>query len=118
KVTRRFLLPPADGVDHYRYVMDVAAQPGGAASVSEAKLASSQAKLPAGAPAALKLRGQLPARRPDLLLKKVVVIDAGHGGHEPGAQGAEGHEKDVNLAAAQALKARLERTGRYKVVMT
>jgi len=29
-----------------------------------------------------------------------------------------GFEKDLNLAAAQALKARLERTGRYQVVMT
>jgi N-acetylmuramoyl-L-alanine amidase len=48
----------------------------------------------------------------------VVVIDAGHGGHDPGARGAMGLEKDINLAAALALKAQLERTGRYKVVMT
>src|SRR5205814_2056434 len=27
-IKRRFLLPPADGVDHYRYVIDVAAAPG------------------------------------------------------------------------------------------
>src|SRR4051794_36860377 len=29
RIKGRFLLPPADGVDHYRYVVDVAAQPGG-----------------------------------------------------------------------------------------
>ena len=50
--------------------------------------------------------------------RKIIVIDAGHGGHDPGALGSKSHEKDVTLAAAKALKARLERTGRFKVVMT
>jgi len=52
------------------------------------------------------------------IAKKIVVIDAGHGGHDPGALGGRSHEKDVTLAAAKALRARLERTGRFKVVMT
>ncbi|MHB8529630.1 MAG: N-acetylmuramoyl-L-alanine amidase family protein, partial [Caulobacteraceae bacterium] len=49
---------------------------------------------------------------------KVVVIDAGHGGHDPGAQGGSAEEKDITLAAAKALKTRLEREGHYRVVMT
>jgi N-acetylmuramoyl-L-alanine amidase len=49
---------------------------------------------------------------------KVIVIDAGHGGHDPGALGSRSHEKDVTLAAAKALKSRLERSGRFKVVLT
>jgi N-acetylmuramoyl-L-alanine amidase len=49
---------------------------------------------------------------------KVIVIDAGHGGHDPGALGGRSHEKDVTLAAAKTLKARLERSGRFKVVLT
>jgi N-acetylmuramoyl-L-alanine amidase len=51
-------------------------------------------------------------------LKKIIVIDPGHGGHDPGALGSNSREKDLNLAAARVLKAKLERSGRYKVVMT
>jgi N-acetylmuramoyl-L-alanine amidase len=52
------------------------------------------------------------------LARKIIVIDAGHGGHDPGALGGRSQEKDVTLAAARALKARLQRSGRFKVVMT
>ena len=48
-----------------------------------------------------------------------IVLDAGHGGKDPGAIGAHGTmEKDVNLAMAKQLKAVLEATGHYKVVLT
>jgi N-acetylmuramoyl-L-alanine amidase len=53
-----------------------------------------------------------------LSMKRTIVIDAGHGGHDPGAHGVLGFEKDLNLAAALALKTRLEQSGRYKVVLT
>ncbi len=49
---------------------------------------------------------------------KVIVVDAGHGGHDPGARSLVRNEKDVTLAAALALKGRLEKLGRYKVVLT
>lgn len=49
----------------------------------------------------------------------IIVLDPGHGGPDPGAVGASGtHEKDIVLAAARELKALLEETGRYHVVMT
>lgn len=51
---------------------------------------------------------------------RTVVIDPGHGGHDPGAIGPTGvKEKDVNLAIAKALKQRLEQSGFVeKVVLT
>ncbi|RMH08800.1 MAG: N-acetylmuramoyl-L-alanine amidase [Aquificota bacterium] len=51
--------------------------------------------------------------------KRVVVVDAGHGGHDPGAVGYMGvKEKDVNLAIAKRLAKYLEQDGRFKVIMT
>jgi len=111
KVKRRFLLPPADGVEHYRYVIDVAAPAGTPAGATLTKAAVSS-------PAPAVRADFAQAKKPPLPLKKVVVIDAGHGGKDVGATGSKGYEKDINLAAAQALKERLEKTGRYKVVMT
>lgn len=49
----------------------------------------------------------------------VVVIDAGHGGLDPGAQASNGAlEKDVVFDFSRVLVAILEARGRYRVVMT
>lgn len=68
---------------------------------------------PPGAPLPKpKIHG--PAGRP------LVVIDAGHGGHDPGAiSPATGkREKDITLAVAQAIRAELIRSGRVRVALT
>ncbi|BBK35174.1 hypothetical protein STAQ_02520 [Allostella sp. ATCC 35155] len=51
--------------------------------------------------------------------KPTIVIDAGHGGHDPGTIGFSGsHEKDVTLAAARELYIQLRATGRYRPILT
>lgn len=48
-----------------------------------------------------------------------VVLDPGHGGHDPGAVGLSGiHEKAITLAAALELQSVLEATGKYEVYLT
>jgi N-acetylmuramoyl-L-alanine amidase len=52
--------------------------------------------------------------------RPIVVIDAGHGGRDPGAISVSGqvHEKDLTLILAQALKDELVGRGRVRVAMT
>ena len=53
------------------------------------------------------------------LRKPLIVIDAGHGGADPGAIGSNKlREKDITLSAAKVLKKKLEATGRYRAALT
>lgn len=89
---RSFLLPPNDQYGH-RLVVDL--EPGTAAPVVR--------------------RVEPPARGRDL----VVVIDAGHGGEDPGATGRRGiREKDVVLAIARQLATELDRQPGVRAVLT
>lgn len=52
-------------------------------------------------------------------VRPLVVIDPGHGGIDNGTQAASGEaEKTIVLEFAQALRDRLEKDGKYRVVMT
>jgi N-acetylmuramoyl-L-alanine amidase len=140
-VRRRFLLPPGDGVSVYRYVLDIDAD-GPVKAPPKAEVAAQARPQLAQADTAPLMSPRFPqdpeaqtealvpqkasltdavsskASRRAPLARKIIVIDAGHGGHDPGALGSRSHEKDVTLAAAKALKTRLEESGRFKVVMT
>ena len=52
--------------------------------------------------------------------RPLVVIDAGHGGHDPGAINTDmgKREKDVTLAIAQAIRDQLVKSGRVRVALT
>lgn len=60
------------------------------------------------------MEGSSDASRP------LIVIDAGHGGHDPGAINAETgeREKDLTLAIAQAIRDQLVKSGRLRVALT
>jgi N-acetylmuramoyl-L-alanine amidase len=50
--------------------------------------------------------------------RPLVVIDPGHGGHDPGASGADVEEKELTLALARALRDQLLRAGGVRVALT
>lgn len=51
--------------------------------------------------------------------KPIIVIDAGHGGNDPGSTGRRGtQEKSVTIEYARELKDQLLATGKYKVYLT
>jgi N-acetylmuramoyl-L-alanine amidase len=57
-----------------------------------------------------------PAAPPDG--RPVIVIDAGHGGIDNGTQSSGESEKNLVLGFALALRDRIEKAGKYRVVMT
>lgn len=77
-----------------------------------------QVSVPIGAP-----RNGVPLPRihgPNDRALPLVVIDAGHGGHDPGALSPDGRfrEEDLTLAMARAARDALVATGRVRVALT
>jgi N-acetylmuramoyl-L-alanine amidase len=102
RVMRVFLLPPL-GTFPYRLVIDLEAVE--AAAFTQA---TPVAVLP------------VPRKKPSRASgRRIIVIDPGHGGVDPGTIGVNGaFEKDITLAMGRELRDSLKATGRYDVVMT
>lgn len=111
-IANKFLLPP-EGERGYRLVFDLAP------TDRDAYLKT--AGWPKGAGEADQPEVELPVdaapKSPNR--KRVVVIDPGHGGVDPGATGIDGtFEKDLVLSLGKAVRDALEATGEYTVLMT
>ncbi|MEL7230906.1 MAG: N-acetylmuramoyl-L-alanine amidase, partial [Pseudomonadota bacterium] len=135
-VLRELAPPPSEGEVSRRFIVDLTA-------VSDARFRRSAARDADALSAALTAPIQIAATEPDeniaaaapapsfkpwgldTLLdaakapRKIIVIDPGHGGRDPGASSSfGGNEKDIVLAVSKLLKARLEADPRYDVYLT
>ncbi len=111
-----FELPPGDG-HGYRIVTDLvaAAAQSGTTEVAAGMDGVDGQRL-AGVPV---ITPPPPKQAPPPPRQRIIVIDPGHGGIDPGAIGAGGdYEKDIVLRMGLELRRQLEATGRYQVVMT
>jgi N-acetylmuramoyl-L-alanine amidase len=92
---------------------------------NEQKLAGVQGSLPAAPPSMPPSVPNTPPQMnccaaPAKVARMVTIaLDPGHGGEDPGATGATGvHEKDIVLAIAKRLKAKLEDLPNFRVMLT
>jgi N-acetylmuramoyl-L-alanine amidase len=141
-IAEAFYAPKA-GMQKHRLVIDISAASLNAFNAAKARVFGNRnlnALDYAGAPRALSLKSNdtYAAKKNEAIRKAnpaaaaakpvpspfrqkktyTVVVDAGHGGGDPGAVAFGHHEKHITLAIARALQRQLEETGRYKVVMT
>jgi N-acetylmuramoyl-L-alanine amidase len=114
-VVKKSFAIPTDGNAPNRFVVDVEQA---AADAAPAIVAAIQAPTASAAGATkVGIAPPLPPKRPDV--RRVIVIDPGHGGADPGTISTTGtYEKVVTLAAGLELKKVLEASGHYRVVMT
>jgi len=105
-----------------RGALDAADAPAPAAATAAAALSPAATPTPAAAVAPVRapVRIHAAAHAPPPGERSVIVaVDAGHGGMDPGATGAAGtREKDVTLAIARALAARIDAVPGMRAVLT
>lgn len=124
KIKDAFVIPPSAANAKHRIVVDLvnADMAALAASLPARKFAAMEDVIAAvaprqAAPASKETNDVAPAAVRSA--SPVIVIDAGHGGSDPGAAGPGGvRESDATLAAALALADALRESGRYEVVLT
>lgn len=134
KVKEAFVIAPSSSNSNHRLVIDLISAPVSelAASLPARKFEDIAAMIAAVAPPSSAadesitsaplpptLAPQNPTAVAVLANRPVIVIDAGHGGTDPGAAGPGGSkESAATLTAALMLAEILRETGRYEVVLT
>jgi len=126
RIAKSYVLEAANGqpprlvlefeeVDRTAFVQSLApeSRPELRPAIAEANAAVARADTPAAAPSSAA-----PSSPPDK--RPVVVIDPGHGGVDNGTQAGGGDimEKNLVLGFGLALRDRIEKSGKYRVVMT
>ena len=126
-VHKHFLLPPTVAIKNHRLVIDF--EPATIATFRQLKPAVSQTQT-----ASISAPDFQPTPTPQLQFSaptgeftpkprprkalKIIVIDPGHGGVDPGALGTRSREKDIVLAFSKELVRQLKATRRYDVYLT
>jgi N-acetylmuramoyl-L-alanine amidase len=132
KVGNSFIMPPSEGkayrlvfdlvpIDHASFMALVRTDdtPAAASAARAEPQPAPRAKAATGSNMAAIQPPGTPGRKPERRKRKVIVIDPGHGGVDPGALAPSGaYEKDITLAAAKVFKRRLDATKRYEVHLT
>lgn len=120
KLIKHVLIPPKAG-HPYRLVFDLQVVSVAEFDSSERRFASVGWVDPPSRAATTRPKAPASKTQPKGLgsQKRIVVLDPGHGGPDPGALSVSGvREKKITLKVAQAVKHILEQTGRYRVYLT
>ena len=95
-----------------RVRLEVDLEPASVAELAAAELAAAAASAP------IVVEGPVAAKPLSPRARPVIVIDPGHGGIDPGAEGTLGAEKDVVLAVGKEMQRALLATKRFEIVLT
>lgn len=126
-VHKHFLLPPTVAIKNHRLVIDF--EPATIATFRQMKPAVSQTQTasipapdfqptPTPQPQYSAPTGEFTPKPRPRITRKIIVIDPGHGGVDPGALGTRSREKDIVLAFSKELVRQLKATRRYDVYLT
>lgn len=117
RVAKAFIIPPSGKYRSYRLVVDIAKTSRQAFLMSYKRPDRKPEIKATSRPAPVPVPFKRPPARPDE--KKLIVIDPGHGGVDPGAMSRSGvWEKHIVLAFARELRQSLLATGKFRVRLT
>lgn len=117
RIAKAFIIPPSGKNRSYRVVVDIAKTSREAFLMSYKRPVRKPVATAASRPAPVPVPFKRKPARPDA--KKLIMIDPGHGGVDPGAMSRSGvWEKHIVLAFARDLRRSLLASGKFRVRLT